>query len=431
MIKKSILWLFIVIWSVISFSSSWYIWTWIVDNSVVDQYWFFNTTIWWVNKPFLKDTIGWASLWQWYFWNDNKLYCYKWYTNLEYQGYIWKYWICYWTGSTSWRCNHPTDFWYSEYDPNIVWEFLRWITYWDMWSAAFQWNNSTPNLVIDDYDTYTSMIFICWNDFISSYWNISNLWFQTWNLIQNFTWFASLDSSYMWNPPWQNTTQGNRNNNNYYCPTIWQLLNNYWDNYNTWLCYNSTLYYNNQTNQFETIEKKDIFTVFSWFDEFKNRVSIYNNNCKVPATQENCSNAFNGEFEKYSIIANTTDSNVNKRDLWNYCNMSLNYDPNWSTCVASGYIVEQPTEEELINMVINGEITKISTPWTWNILNNLLGSWQSRDDIATRDILWQLDQLKEKLGSIFNERNGTNGIIPDYIMWLILTTLLLTVLFKK
>lgn len=431
MIKKSIFWLFITLWLTISFSSAVsYIWTWVDDNSVVNQYWFFNTTIWWQNKPFLKGSVGALSLWQWYFWNNDKLYCFKWYSNIEYQWYIWKVWVCYFTWSNFTSCNFPTNFWYSDYDSNVVWEFLKWITYWDFWETGFQWTNDTPRLTIYDNDTYVSMNFICWNDFVSSYWDIYNLWFQTWNLIQNFNWFESLDSSYMWNPPWYWWTNNReRNNNNYYCPTIWQILKNYGENYNTWLCYNSTIRYDN--GQITTVEKQDIFTTFENYNDFTNRTSIYNNNCGTPNTVENCQNAFSWQREKYSIIANAINNNVRIKDLWNYCNMSLNYDPNWSTCTASGYIAEQPTEDEFIEMIIEWEITKISTPWNWNILNNILGTWQTRDDIATRDILWQLNQLKEKIGSIFNERNGTDGIIPDYIMWLILTTLLLTVLLKK
>lgn len=238
------------------------------------------------------------------------------------------------------------------------------------------------------------------------------------------------ETPFSWQSWWQWITI--RTWKNYYCPTFWQLLEMQPSNYNTWLCYNGTLKYENW--QITTVQKQDIQTIFTDYQEYQQYIYLYNNYCTWPATQTTCENAFNGEREKYSIIANAINNNVDDKELWNYCNIRLNYDLNTTTCVASQswYIAEKPTQQELIDYIENiWNIGEIITPTSGNILNSLIGSWDTREEIATRDLFWQLNQIKEKVSTIFNERNGINGIIPDYILWLILTTLLLTVLFKK
>lgn len=225
---------------------------------------------------------------------------------------------------------------------------------------------------------------------------------------------------------WNNTQQRNSNS---ICPTMGQILNNYPTAYNTWLCYNSTLRYNN--GQIETVEQKTIQETFENYNELQERWNIYNNNCRVPYTQEQCQWAFSWQRNKYSIISNAFNGNTESKRLRNYCNIYLNYDLNMSSCVASWYQGEKFTEKEIQDTLLWIDEIRVLTPGTWNILNWLLGSWQTREDINIYDVLGNLDQIKEKITSIFNERHGVDGIIPDYILWLILTTLLLTVLLKK
>ena len=119
--------------------------------------------------------------------------------------------------------------------------------------------------------------------------------------------------------------------------------------------------------------------------------------------------------------------------------MWLNYDPNATTCVASGHLAEQPTAEERLNDLINMN-TGIPTPQTAelgtdnNVFNalcdpndptNCYGTWN------VRDIVGSLESIYWKITGIFKQRNGVNGIIPDYILWITMLTLVFTILLKK
>lgn len=226
------------------------------------------------------------------------------------------------------------------------------------------------------------------------------------------------------------TPTPNTPNTNIYCPTIWQLLKNYGENYNTWLCYNNTLYFNNETLQFETVEQEDIFTIFTDYTTFTNRQSIYNTNCWTPYTTNSCSNAFSGEYKKYSILSNMINAKVDEKKLWNYCNMALNYDLNATTCVASGVIAEPPTRDEFLDSIINWDYTVV-TPNSWNIYDNLLTGDQTRETETQRDVFWAMDRIYTKITWLFRDRNGVQGIIPEYIMRICYISILFVVLFKK
>ena len=270
-----------------------------------------------------------------------------------------------------------------------------------------------------------------------------------WTLInsQNYNYtFANIPQSELWYAPWQAWYDGNREtpietwntntniNNNYICPTIWQLMKNYWPNYNTWLCYNNTSYFNGTS--FETVEQQDIFTIFNNdYQNYVNRISIYFNSCNTPATATTCQNAFSGEYKKYSIIANATNSNVDQKYLWNYCNMWLNYDPNATTCTTNTwYLDEPPTTEEILEDIIP---TPSTTTTTWlrdNVFKSLCDGENDENCFWTwdiRNVFKSMDNIYQKITWLFKERKGVNGIIPDYILRITFITILFTVIFKK
>lgn len=367
---------------------------------------------------------------------------------------FWKNWkIYYWQAKNQW---YQWFFsWYSVTDDisDVIPQFnspLSEFYWWNLWNRFSKtYLNFVNNWISIRLCSFSTSI----NEYVC-YWN-RTIWYWDWDLQLDLNWltyseintlvqpekspFNSSQNWWWWN--WWITI--NRNQWKYYCPTFREVLQNYWNKYNTWLCYNSTLRYD--WNQITTETKQDIFTVFTDYTEYTNRISIYRNNCGSTSTQANCSNAFTGERKKYSIIANAINNNVDEKKLWNYCNIGLNYDLSQTTCTASWYIAEQPTAEEILEDILHWNYT-ISTPpqstwWTGgNILNDLInwnintwtivGSW-TREDIATRDIFGQLDQIKSKISDIFESRSWVSGIIPDYILWLILTILLLTVLIKK
>lgn len=465
MIKK-LLWTLTILWLWffgVSFWNYWYwtIWTSVTSTinsdysvSILNNFEFATTYLWTLKRVFDFDWSGvfyWNLDWTLSIWFDT------WWNKWD----IGYYFVCDYNSSFNWTFSNCNWYDYTE-NIDIINNSLNKIkntdkfVYW--WHEV--WTNYLTYIWVISSVLNKTIVFpywICWAncytplniDWINFYWldefevlwnpyydNFYYIWLN--NLSQGWYNFSTIPNEIIWVSPAFNNNNNWWNNNwsqiytwkNYYCPTFEQILNNYWWNYNTWLCYNWTLRYNN--GQIETVQKKDIFTVFTNYDNFTDRIGIYNNNCKTPATQQNCENAFSGEREKYNIIWNIINNNVDDKNIWNYCNIALNYDLNATTCVASWYNQAQPTPEELLNIITEiWNIWDIKTPTTWNILNNLIWTGETREDIATRDLFWQINQIQDKISSIFTNRSGKNGIIPDYILRLILTTLLLTVLLKK
>ena len=449
--KKYILWLFVIIWCIFNFSNAWYVfkfnntYAWPFDaNYDINVFWKWIplTSSLWYSKKMLYITNG-----RYMFWQENQLpYIYS-------NGIYWQinfYKICpnlWWEGNPFWTttCNsYPCsiNYWQNncsqtnitnaEETKNIIWSFFSTLNQ----STDYYYIHYVNNLTMFCFYSSSLDKIICffqpsssnWTNYWSSFdWISSNLLYNPPSYSP--TWWENE----WWNNNWNTNTWNSFNTNNYYCPTFKQVLNNFWNNYNTWLCYNSTKYYDNNTNQFETITQDDIFTIFTNYEEYTNRINIYRNYCTTPATPTACNNAFSGEFKKYSIISKAINNKVDEKKLWNYCNIWLNYDLNATTCVASWYIAEQPTTEELMQEILNWntiKITELNTPASWTILNTLL-SWWERNDVATRDILWQIQQIEDKIWILFDTRSWVSGIIPDYILWLILLILLFTVLLKK
>lgn len=390
--------------------------------------WWLNTTYMWNNRNILM-----YSKWN-YFFRDNNGDPYIWFNNwtANWQGYPDDFLLCNsFTSNTITNCSR-------QYIVNND-EIINWVLnnvnfyyYWKFVQSNEVWENYQWSLFCFSNNTYNKSIcfYACWH---------TNCWSSTTDKIGGATLHKNLTNSQnFWqnlidiptNKIWTNdvyipNTTPNTSKN-IYCPRISELMKNAGEQYNTWLCYNDTLYMN--WTQFETIEKKDIFTVFNNdYQEYINRVWLYRNNCRAPATQESCGNAFSGEFEKFSIISKAIRNNAEEKTLRNYCNIWLNYDPNATTCVASGYIKEEYTNEELIQAIVNREYELI-TPNTWTVFDSLTEQWIENN---ARDIIWSLERIYTKITWLFKNRSGVNGIIPDYIMWFCFITILFTIIFKK
>jgi len=474
-LKHSLIWLLIG-WFIIiggSFVNAWKIWyIWELTQSTynnnysfqVNWQWNLLTQYFWLWKRILQFT-DWVYFFRWLNWipyiyvSSN----YSWPTWNSQQWYLKNYALCDYIWLGSWNASQPQNCqsysinWLSNFLPRYLWSLTNnWYYYYDYyqnnvnprqaycWALTVCFSNSSFSNSLCFYWSNWGFKYPCDNWSLGFpnwiYWNDTNL--------ENSLWlspyFDSVDNSVLWVSPWQSGGWNNTNDNTtnvtiQSCPTIAQILkNNYTSNYNSWLCYNNTTYFNG-TN-FETITKDNIFTIFNDnYENYTNRISIYRNNCTNANTTQACQNAFSWQYKKYSIIANAQQSNVDEKKLWNYCNLALNYDPNTTTCVWSWLIKEQPTQEEILNDILNIN-TGVPIPWNAtttqnnNVFNSLCDpnnpqncywSWN------VRDIFWSMQRIYGKITWLFIERSGVDGIIPDYILRITFLTILFTIIFKK
>ena len=473
MIKKTLLSLWI---SIICLT--WYtnakvqeVWLLKYPSSVNQNYSIWFIKWWWVITDFIWvwKSVAWFDLSRLFWWSTNWLpYVYLKPNNSAIPTIQWfydRYYVCnelttidtlpdnctiWWYFDYSWSLENDKVFlksffsnviaedlvYYNSFEDRYGWATLTYSINWldicwsssEIWkSLCFRWVycNSSSNSYCNSYN-YGSLI---------NSQNLSDLTF--WNVANSRIWYAPGQAWYDWSR--DNTNESTSNVVIGSCPTIAQILqNNYWSSYNTWLCYNNTTYFN-WTN-FETIEKDEIFTIFDDnYENYTNRISIYWNNCSSANTNQACANAFSGEYKKYSIIANAMNSNVEVKKLWNYCNLALNYDPNATTCVASGVVKEQPTQEEMLNDILNIN-TWIPTPWnaTGTQVNNVFNSLCDPNNPDTcywtwniRDIFWSMQRIYWKITWLFAQRQWVKGIIPDYILRITFLIILFTIIFKK
>lgn len=283
------------------------------------------------------------------------------------------------------------------------------------------------------YDTLNTAICEAWlnaNPRILNNWTPNT---QEWltndplNFDIDFIWKSPRTTVSASNPSSVSTTLNNGN----YCPSVAQLMAQYSINYNTWLCY-ATEY---EMSWYQIIWRttKTIFETFTDLNEFNQWNDIYAMYCKAPNTQETCMNAFTWNLDKYQIVASARDNWAYPKMLWNYCNMWLNYDPNTTTCVWSWILQrEAPTREEIIESMLNWDYI-LQIPNENSVINQVC----PEDDPNcmknnwTRDVFGSLENIYNKITTLFKTRSWVNGILPNYIMWLWFVIILFTVLFKK
>lgn len=257
----------------------------------------------------------------------------------------------------------------------------------------------------------------------------------------NLTEFATDNANAFNNSPFRRTTKNTINE--YSCPTIQQLLNTYWNEYTTNLCYSSNLIYSWWTIQ--TVTPKSIFTLYPTLTDFTQDIWTYNSYCNNASTTTACQTMFENKEEKYTLIAKIPN-NVEPFKLYQYCNLALNYDPSQTTCTASWTINTNTwiTINDIITEIGEENYTVV-TPWTpppsiWtgngtgSVYDNLItdeNDTQWRNVVQNaKNIIQTMKELYAKITWIFRWREWTQWIIPRYITSIILLIVLFK-LFKK
>ena len=274
-------------------------------------------------------------------------------------------------------------------------------------------------------------------------------WLTASQNLTNLT-FANIPVSYLWYAPWQGSYLSNSAIQDSYtssiCPTVWELLRKY-DNsvYNTWLCYSPTVIYSWWA--FQQVIPSSIFDLFTDFNEYKTYLSLYANYCNTNVYADNtlCTEAFTWKYLQYVYIANLKNWNFFDRysdfDLYQYCNLALNHDPNTTTCVWSGVYQwnDQITNEDVINSIANSTYNPV-LPSTWyvnggntvynNFLNNYI-AWENNNSTYTWDAIIQINKIFKVFTSLFQEQTWYyNPILPEYIIIFLLLIILFRI-FKK
>lgn len=443
------------------------IWLWLINFSSAfsltwDIPWEAFISYWWYSRSYLIDknlnfrtdsqykTFFYSfQPWNWVrnralFWNDWKL---AWYWNSTAWKIIaqWYYnTFCYTSISNLNYCNPWQSYSVPESYQTPIQEFYDLGAIYD--SFYFDW-------------WYASVIpYLC---FLSSsrdiascfYINITN---NNW-VINPLDWTAILQ--WIFDNPWNfdqtkfqdspfSSSQTNTTVNQLSCPTIQQLINNFEPQYNTWLCYSNSLIYS--WWQFQQVTPKTIFELYPQYQDFANDINTYYNYCKPPSTQETCWNAFTWKTEEWTLISKLPD-NVTPVNVYNYCNYTLNLDPNQTICTISTGTLNPwwITVEDNINNINRQPITVV-IPWTPPEAPEETGNqniyWegsvfdkykQEEDEVKRRNIIGKAEdtiqtmrEIYTKLTWIFRARSWREGIIPPLITWLI-ALIILFKLFKK
>lgn len=226
------------------------------------------------------------------------------------------------------------------------------------------------------------------------------------------------------------------------CPTIQDLINAYPTNYNTWLCYSSSLIISGGTLQ--TVTPSSIFELFPSIQEFWNYINLYNNYCTNANTTTACQTAFDWNQDKYTLIAKLPNE-TNRIGIYQYCHYQLNIEnKNTSTCVMStGEMYATGVNEQIAEEIENQNtsliwliedsiqnIKEIPTFNTWYVFDELLDDGETRTDGIKLDVFKTFLLLWSKITTIFYFRNSQPWIIPEFITTIIIIIVLFK-LFKK
>jgi len=339
----------------------------------------------------------------------------------------------------------------------VIWNFLKTITNDDyFWFAVetLHWYNQTDGIrndmiCISSNNAWSSICFIAW----VNVWNngqqpdYSKMVDTTNNLnFESNQDRLTINNAYIYDPPsvWSITTWTNVNNLPY-CPTIWQIKQQYEQVYGltTDVCYawfNTTdMRWDSSTYwQVQWTSIFDVYEMYSWWMEIKKWYDVYTEYYKNINTN---TEQFSGKSKALVWTFMSRQLFWNNQStysiLW-YCQIiTSNLDDNATTCTASTWAVNpnniQPTAKDVIENIIKQPWnTKIVIPWNTTINQSGQVNWDSvyadiiNNEEMSRNIIEDLQEIYTEVTWIFKKREWVAGVIPQYIAWLIL----LIVLFK-
>ncbi len=459
MIKKYLLWLWIVVLGFLWFSDAKVQDIWLLKYpSTVDQ----NFSIWfikwggvltdylWTTKSVVAlDTntiFWWATNWMPYFYSE-------WVNTIQW--FFDRYFSCdalttidtlpencqlWWIIDYSWDLQSIKEIfkgffskvkqddlaYYNYINENYVGGTLRYTEQWlDIcWSSEEIWKS----LCFRGWTCESSSSYHC-NWFLGGWQltnsqNLSNLSF--WNVSNNWIWYAPWQVWYDWwqseIPDWDLT--------NVSCPTIQQLINNYnskW--FNSWLCYSSDKIFN--WSSFVTVWSQSIFDLFSSKDDYLTALQGYWTYCENSVYNSSvCADYFSWQELRFNIISKLPkDLDVVwwRKQLYTYCNL-YNYDPNATTCVSSWVTADVWTEitnQDVVHSLSNWQYTIVSPVTNNTEYNTVFNNWSWYE--YSWDIITNIQQLFWKFTSLFRQQTWNSPwILP---LW-ILIPFIIIVLFK-
>lgn len=400
MIKKTLLWLWISLFSLVGFSF-WVSLSWSLWDGTIDKNLNFNP------NPLVIPS-GWTNCTRYYWWVDWEMYLWQYCgpSPSPYNHYV------YWKVLFSFNWSVSTWF----YDLVKNWSFVP-VSYSIDWEGIAS-SSSTLTFYDNSWRSFSSSCGFSYDSnrqlFLVCYWNNLNV-VEVWSDLE----FPINNSPFWWWGWWSV-------NNNYLCPTVWQLLNTYWSEYNTWLCYSSSLIMSWWS--VVSVSPQSIFDLFPTQSDFVNYRQLYSNYCSqspVAWVSSSCSSAFQWKDIEYTLIAKIPWS-INSLSLYSYCNLALNQDPNTSTCVASGVYNTGVSRQDVINSIVNWDY-QVVIPSSWSITSDVIWSWNYFD----WDIFWSIQSIYTKFTSFFTTQTwNIVWILPWYIIAMLLVIILFR-LFKK
>lgn len=472
---KKILWILIVLWTTITWITQWY--TLITWEHQTSSLYYYN--IIWIDKNektyrpqienFDENKFQIENLWNW----NRKYYDYLWW---EYTNILRLRQYNYWANARNriWNKNNEIAFlWWNE--SQYAW---------------FQWGVKPLKYCTTTEDNMVNDCLLSWNeDNIQNLYNmslnISKIYFWTYSVQQNwwipasFTvnlyclnnnwtvycvkcnnwWYnsSSIQQTCEWwqeilyqknmetnfqylqnNVVWESPYIQKNNNDKPVCTNIQTQIMLYGYKYNTWLCYSNDKEWTWSLYTWErvTVTHKSIFEIFTWFDEYKTRRSIYENSCHAPYTQEYCLTRMQGNIYASEIFTKIDNAWLQADKVYQYCYLQLNFTEEEKRSTTNCEALDDwtyyapwiekgdwtPNPIEWLTDLIQDSAWYLPLPENWSVFDEILPEWiLSREDVALDlNFMKNMVNWARKFMILFTFRKDQPWIIPPYITSLIL-----------